>query len=133
MSEGLVISVHFDKEDHWCWRRGEQILSTLIKNFKLDKISYKEKLNVLRYSAPYWESCALTVEYYIPCPKFDSEVFFFDELFQEYNTEYNFFFFLYIFTSSRNFTIVKFYNVLQMINYCCLIILTPLFLDFFLF
>ena len=81
-SEGLVIWVHFHKEDDWDWRRGEQIIPTLIKSFKLDKIGYKEKPNVLRYSAPYWESFALTVEYYSPCPK----LFFSDALFPEYNT-----------------------------------------------
>ena len=52
LSEGLAIWIHFDKEDHWCWRRGEQILTTIIKKLKLDKTGYKEKLNVLRYSAP---------------------------------------------------------------------------------
>ena len=46
-SESMVIWVNFDKEDSWDWRRGEIILSMLIKNFKLDKIGYKPK-NVLR-------------------------------------------------------------------------------------
>ena len=39
---------------------------------------------------PPCESYEFAVEYYCPCPKFDSEVFFFDELFKEYNNEYNF-------------------------------------------
>ena len=47
-SEGMVTWVNFDKEDSWDWRHGEIILSTLIKNFKLDKIGYKPKPNVLR-------------------------------------------------------------------------------------
>ena len=66
------------------------ILTTLIKNFKLDKIGYKTKPNVLRYMLPPCESYEFAVEYYCPCPKFDSEVFFFDELFKEYNNEYKF-------------------------------------------
>ena len=37
-SEGMVIWIHFDKEDNWDCRRGEVMLTTLIKNFKLDKI-----------------------------------------------------------------------------------------------
>ena len=47
-SEGMVTWVNFDKEDSWDSRHGEIILSTLIKNFKLDKIGYKPKPNVLR-------------------------------------------------------------------------------------
>ena len=89
-SEGLVLWVYYDLEDDWDWQCGELITSTLIKNFKLDKVGYKEKLNVLRYNSPYWESYALTVEYYSPCSKFDYKVFFYDLSFQEYNTEYNF-------------------------------------------
>ena len=69
-SEGLVVWVQFDKEHNWDWRHGELILTNLIKNFKLDKIGYKEKPNVLRYKSPYWNPFALTVEYYSPCPKF---------------------------------------------------------------
>ena len=89
-SEGLVVWVQFDKENDWDWWRGELTLTTLIKNFKLDKIGYKEKPNVLRYKSPYWDPFALTVEYYSPCPKINSEIFFFDESFQVYNNEYNF-------------------------------------------
>ena len=89
-SEAVVIWVYYDTEDDSDWKRGELIISTLIKNFKLDKVRYKEKPNVLRYNSPYWESYALTVEYYSPCSKFDYKVFFYDLSFQEYNTEYNF-------------------------------------------
>ena len=89
-SEGFVIWSHYDKEDDWDWRRGELILSCLIKNFKLDKISYKERPHILRYKSLYWESCVLTAEYYTPCPKFDHELFFYNLLYQEYSTEYNF-------------------------------------------
>ena len=89
-TEGLVVWVQFDKTDNWDWRRSELILTNLIKNFKLDKIGYKEKPNVLRYKSPYWDPFALTVEYYSPCPKINSEIFFFDESFQVYNNEYNF-------------------------------------------
>ena len=85
----MVIWVHFDKEDEWDWRCGEQIISTLIKILNWIKLATKNP-NVLRYSAPYWESFALTGECDSPCPKFDSEVFFFDASFQEYNTEHNF-------------------------------------------
>ena len=46
-SKGMVIWVHFDKEDNWDWRRGEVIVTKLIKNFKLDKIGYK---------SPPWDS-----------------------------------------------------------------------------
>ena len=88
-SEGFVIWIHYDKEDDWYWKRDELILSCLIKNFKLNKIGYKERFNILRYNSPYWESHALTVEYYSPCPKFDHEVFFYDLSYQEYNTEYD--------------------------------------------
>ena len=90
LSEGFVIWIHYDKEDDWDWRHGELILSCLIKNFKLDKISYKERPNILRYKSLYWKSYALTAEYYTPCPKFDHELFFYDLSYQEYNTEYNF-------------------------------------------
>ena len=89
-SEGLVIWVYYDTEYDWNWKRGELIISTLIKSFKLDKVGYKEKPNVLRYNSPYWESYTLTVQYYSPCAKFDSKVFFYNLSFQEYNTEYNF-------------------------------------------
>ena len=47
--EGLVIWVYYDTEDDWYWKRGEPIISTLIKNVKLDKVGYKEKSNILRY------------------------------------------------------------------------------------
>ena len=89
-TEGLVVWVHFDKTDNWDWRRSELILTNLIKNFKLDKIGYKEKPNMLRYKSPYWDPFALRVKYYSPCPNFNSEIFFFDESFQIYNNEYNF-------------------------------------------
>ena len=72
-SKGLVIWVQYDTENHWDWKRGELILTILIKNFKLDKVGYNEKLNVLRYKSPYWDPHPFTVEYYSPCPKFDSE------------------------------------------------------------
>ena len=52
-SEGFVIWIHYDKEDDWDWRCGELILSCLIKKFKLDKIGYKERLNILRYKSCY--------------------------------------------------------------------------------
>ena len=80
-SKGMVIWVHFDKEDNWDWRRGEVIVTKLIKNFKLDKIGYK---------SPPWDSYEFTCKYYTPCPQFDSEVFFFDESFLEHNNEYDF-------------------------------------------
>ena len=48
-SEGLVIWVYYDTEDDWYWKRGELIISTLIKYVKLDKVGYKEKSNVLIY------------------------------------------------------------------------------------
>ena len=89
-NEGLVVWIQIDKEDNWDWRRGELILTNLIKNFKLDKIGYKEKPNVLRYKSLYWNPFALTVEYYSPCPKFNSEIFLFDESFQLYNNKYSF-------------------------------------------
>ena len=41
-SEGLMIWVGYNKEDQWDANRGELILSYLIKNFKLDKIGYRE-------------------------------------------------------------------------------------------
>ena len=89
-SEGLVIWVGYNKEDDWDIVRGELILSCLIETFKLDKIGYKERPAILRYKSPYWESHKLTVEYNIPCPKFDFEVFFYNLSYQDYNTEYNF-------------------------------------------
>ena len=90
LSEGLVIWVGYNKEDDWGIVRGELMLSCLIKNFKLDKIGYKERPAILRYKSSYWESHELTVEYNISCPKFDFEVFFYDLSYQNYNTEYNF-------------------------------------------
>ena len=89
-SEGLVIWVGYNKEGDWDIFQGELILSCLIKKFKLDKIGDKERPAILRYKSPYWESHKLTVEYNIPCPKFDFEVFFYDLPYQDYNTEYNF-------------------------------------------
>ena len=88
LSEGLVIWVGYNKEDDWGIVRGELMLSCLIKNFKLDKIRYKERPAILRYKSPYWESHELTVECNIPCPKFDFEVY--DLSYQDYDTEYNF-------------------------------------------
>ena len=79
----------YDTEDHWDWKRGELILTILINNFKLDKVGYNEKLNVLRYKSLYWDPHPFTVEHYSPCPKFDSEVFFYNLSYQEYSTEYN--------------------------------------------
>ena len=32
-SEGFVIWVHYDNDDNWDWKRGESILSCLIKQF----------------------------------------------------------------------------------------------------
>ena len=131
-SEGLVVWVQFDKEDNWDWQHGELILTNLIKHFKLDKIGYKEKPNVLRYKSLYWNPFALTVEYYSPCPKFNSEIFFFDKSFQVYNNEYNSQFLAYIFDLIVVLQIiVKIYNVLQMIHHYCVIILTRLFLNSF--
>ena len=89
-SESMVIWVHFDKEDNWNWRRREVLVTTLIKNFKLDKIGYKSKPNVLRYKSPHWDSYEFTCKYYTPCPKVESDVFFSDESFLEYNNEYDF-------------------------------------------
>ena len=63
---------------------------TLIKNFKLDKIGSKPKPNMLRYKLPPWDSYEFTWKYFTPCPKFDSEVFLYDELFLKYNNEYDF-------------------------------------------
>ena len=37
-----MIWVGYNKEDQWDANRGELILSYLIKNFKLDKIGYRE-------------------------------------------------------------------------------------------
>ena len=91
----MVIWVYYDTEDDSDWKRGKLIISTLIKNSKLDKVGYKEKPNVLRYNSPYWESYTLIVEYCSPCTKFDSKVFFYNLSFQEYNIEYNFQFFVY--------------------------------------
>ena len=42
-SKALVIWVQYDTGDHRDWKRGELILSCLIKNFKLDKVGYNEK------------------------------------------------------------------------------------------
>ena len=89
-SKGLAICVQYDTEDHWDWKRGELILTILIKNFKLDKVGYNEKLNVLRYKSPCWDPHPFMVEYYSPCPKLDSEVFFYNLSYQEYRTEYDF-------------------------------------------
>ena len=47
-SGGLVIWVYYVTEDDRDWKRGELIISTLIKNFKLDKAGYKKNPNVLR-------------------------------------------------------------------------------------
>ena len=47
-SRGLVIWVYYVTEDGRDWKRGELIISTLIKNFKLDKVGYKKTPNVLR-------------------------------------------------------------------------------------
>ena len=47
-SRGLVIWVYYVTEDGRDWKRGELIISTLIKNFKLDKVGYKKNPNVLR-------------------------------------------------------------------------------------
>ena len=89
-SEDMVIWVHFDKEDNWDWRQGEVIVTTLTKNFKLDKIEYKSKPNVLRCKSLPWDSYEFSCEYYTPCPKFDSEVFLHDESFLEYDNVYDF-------------------------------------------
>ena len=62
-SKGFVICVGYNKEDDSDIVRGELLLSCLIKNFKLDKIGYKERPAILRYKPPYWESHELTVEY----------------------------------------------------------------------
>ena len=88
-SEGIVVWVHFDKEDNWDWGRGELILSTLIKQFKLDKIGYNAP-NVLRYKSPPCDLYGFTCKYYSPCPNFDCEVFFFDESFKEYSNDCDF-------------------------------------------
>ena len=90
LSEGLVIWVGYYKEDDQDIVQGELVLSCLIKRFKLDKTCYKERPAILIYKSPYWESHELTVEYKVPCPKFDFEVFFCDLPCQDYNTEYNF-------------------------------------------
>ena len=92
----MVLWVPYDTEDHWDWKRGELILSYLIKICKLGKVGYNEKLNVLRYKSLYWDPNPFTVEYYSLFPKYDSEVFFYDLSYQEYSTEYDFQF-LYIF------------------------------------
>ena len=89
-SEGLIIWVGYDKEDQWEANRGELILSGLIKNFKLNKIGYREKAATLKYKSPYWESHELIYEYYILCPKFDFEVFSYDLSYQNCNAEYVF-------------------------------------------
>ena len=89
-SEGLIIWVDYNQEDQWEASRGELILSCLIKNFKLNKIGYREKAATLKYKSPYWESHELTDEYYILCPKFDFEVFSYDLSYQNCNTEYVF-------------------------------------------
>ena len=62
-SKSLVICVGYNKEDDSDIVQDELLLSCLIKNFKLDKIAYKERPAILRYKSPYWESQELTVEY----------------------------------------------------------------------
>ena len=90
LSKGMVIWVHFDKEDNWDQQHGEVIVTTLIKTYKLNKIGHKSKPNTLRYKLPPWDSHEFTCEYYTQGPKFDSDVFFFDESFLEYNNKYDF-------------------------------------------
>ena len=89
-SKGFVIWVHYGNDDHWDCKRGELILSCLIKQFKLHKIGYKEKPNVLRYNSAFWLDHKLTVEYFAPCPKLHFDVFNSDPEYLEYSTEHNF-------------------------------------------
>ena len=70
-------------------KESEQILSCLIKNFKLDKIGYKDRPHVSKYKSPFCELHALTCEYYICCVKFGSEVLFYDLSFREYDMTYD--------------------------------------------
>ena len=56
----------------------------------MDKIGYKAKPNALRYKLPPRDSYQFTCKYFIPCPKFDSEVLFYDESFLEYNNDFKY-------------------------------------------
>ena len=75
-SGGITVWVGYEKEDDWEELRGQQIFCCLIKNFKLDKIVYKDSLHVLKYKPADYENHKLTCEYFIPVVKLDSTSFF---------------------------------------------------------
>ena len=89
-SEGFVISVHFNNDDHWDYKRGKIILTCLIKRFKLDKLGYTLQPHALKHSMRFWFDYRYTVEYFTLCKKFGYEVFKFDPEYLEYSSEYNF-------------------------------------------
>ena len=87
-SGGITVWVGYEREDDREELRGQQIFFCLIKNFKLDKIGYKDLPHVLKYKSADYENYIMTCEYFIPMVKFKSYIFFYSKNYKEYNDPY---------------------------------------------
>ena len=87
-SGGITVWFDYEKQDDWEGLKGQQTFCFLIKNFKFDKISYKDSPHILKYKSADYENHKLTCEYFVPMVKFESYIFLYSKNYREYNDSY---------------------------------------------